>query len=58
MHAWKKLLIYARNARNRCSMHVWKKLLIYALSVKLCHGDMMSIGDNMYPYVSLLDPAV
>jgi hypothetical protein len=23
-----------------------------------CLGDIMSIGDNMYPYVALLDPAV
>jgi hypothetical protein len=39
-------------------MHVWRLLLLLLIVGQECYCDIMSIGDNMYPYVTLLDPAV
>jgi hypothetical protein len=38
-------------------MHVTRLLWLGLLAHECC-GDIMSIGDNMYPYVSLLEPGV
>jgi hypothetical protein len=39
-------------------MITWTRLLCLALFSPTCGCDIMSIGDNLYPYVALLDPAV
>jgi hypothetical protein len=39
-------------------MHFSVYAIYLLVIVHDCGGDIMSIGDNMYPYVTLLDPQV
>jgi hypothetical protein len=51
-----RVRVYTQNAQHRTTM--WSTCIIAVLMIQLAHGDIMSIGNNMYPYVALLDPVI